>query len=36
MRERAEELGGSCTVSTGDGGTGTTVVASLPLQREGS
>jgi signal transduction histidine kinase len=36
MRERAEELGGSCTVGSGDGGTGTTVVATLPLQRERS
>jgi signal transduction histidine kinase len=33
MRERAEELGGSCTVVSGEGGTGTTVVATLPLQR---
>ena len=29
MRERAEELGGSCTVTTGPGG-GTVVVATLP------
>jgi signal transduction histidine kinase len=36
MRERAEELGGSCTVVSGVGGTGTTVVATLPLQREHS
>ena len=36
MRERAEELGGSCTVLSGDGGTGTTVVATLPLQRDRS
>ncbi len=36
MRERAEELGGSCTVVRGDGGTGTTVLATLPLQREQS
>jgi signal transduction histidine kinase len=33
MRERAEELGGSCTVQRGEGGSGTTVVATLPLQR---
>ena len=36
MRERAEELGGSCTIASGEGGTGTTVVATLPLQREHS
>ena len=36
MRERAEELGGSCTIGSGEGGTGTTVVATLPLQREHS
>ena len=36
MRERAEELGGTCTVVRGEGGAGTTVVATLPLQREQS
>ena len=36
MRERAEELGGTCTVVRGEDGTGTTVVATLPLQRERS
>ena len=36
MRERAEELGGTCTVERSAGGTGTTVVATLPLQRERS
>jgi signal transduction histidine kinase len=34
MRERAEELGGSCAVVPGEGGRGTTVLATLPLQRE--
>lgn len=34
MRERAEELGGSCTVGAGEDGRGTTVVATIPLQRE--
>jgi signal transduction histidine kinase len=33
MRERAEELGGTCSVHPGDDGRGTTVLASLPLQR---
>ena len=36
MRERAEELGGSCAVLPGEGGRGTTVLATLPLQREAS
>ena len=36
MRERAEELGGSCRVGRGEAGTGTTAVATLPLQREHS
>jgi signal transduction histidine kinase len=36
MHERAEELGGSCTIRSGDGGTGTTVLATLPLQRQQS
>jgi signal transduction histidine kinase len=31
MRERAVELGGSCTIETGDGGLGTTVSARLPM-----
>jgi signal transduction histidine kinase len=34
MRERAEELGGSCAVVPGEDGRGTTVVATIPLQRE--
>ena len=34
MRERAEELGGSCTVTSGDGG-GTAVEARLPLNGAG-
>jgi signal transduction histidine kinase len=34
MRDRAEELGGSCAVQPGDGGRGTTVVAQIPVQRE--
>lgn len=34
MREQAEELGGSCDVSVGPDGRGTTVVATLPLQRQ--
>lgn len=34
MRERAEELGGSCHVGPGEGGRGTTVVATIPLQRD--
>ena len=34
MRERAEELGGSCAVLPGDDGRGTTVLATIPLQRE--
>jgi two-component system, NarL family, sensor kinase len=33
MRERAEELGGSCAVLPGATGSGTTVLATLPLQR---
>ena len=33
MRERAEELGGSCAVVSGDVGSGTTVIATLPVQR---
>lgn len=32
MRERAEELGGSCVVLPGATGSGTTVLATLPLQ----
>jgi signal transduction histidine kinase len=35
MRERAEELGGSCTVTAGPQGRGTAVRAVLPVQREG-
>jgi hypothetical protein len=35
MRERAEELGGSCSVVPGQGGRGTTVLATIPVQREG-
>jgi two-component system NarL family sensor kinase len=34
MRERAQELGGSCTVLPGEDGRGTTVLATIPLQRE--
>lgn len=33
MQERAEELGGSCAVLPGATGSGTTVLAALPLQR---
>jgi two-component system NarL family sensor kinase len=32
MRERAEELGGSCAVGPGRNGRGTTVLATIPLQ----
>ena len=35
MRERAEELGGSCSVVPGQDGRGTTVLATIPVQREG-
>jgi signal transduction histidine kinase len=34
MRERAEELGGACEVRPGEDGRGTTLVATIPLQRE--
>jgi two-component system NarL family sensor kinase len=34
MRERAEELGGSCAVLPNEAGRGTTVLARIPLQRE--
>ena len=34
IRERAEELGGTCTIRPNEGGRGTTVLASIPLQRE--
>ena len=34
MRERAEELGGACEVRRGEDGRGTTLVATIPLQRE--
>lgn len=34
MRDRAEELGGTCAVLPGADGRGTIVVASIPLQRE--
>jgi two-component system, NarL family, sensor kinase len=33
MRERAEELGGSCVIGPGEDGRGTTVFAIIPLQR---
>jgi two-component system NarL family sensor kinase len=33
MRERAEELGGSCSIAAGRNGRGTTVFATIPLQR---
>jgi two-component system NarL family sensor kinase len=34
MRERAEELGGTCAVLSDEDGRGTTVLATIPLQRE--
>ncbi len=34
MRERASELGGSCSVTPGPHGRGTTVRATIPVQRE--
>jgi signal transduction histidine kinase len=34
MRERASELGGSCSVTPGPHGRGTTVRAAIPVQRE--
>jgi two-component system, NarL family, sensor kinase len=35
MRERAVELGGTCSVTAGEGGRGTLVLAHLPLHRTG-